>query len=122
MSTETPPCDRTEFDAIEKARSIPVTGYAMAATSCSTLATLAELASRQVELPVLDRTGLPGRWSATVYFAPDPSRLTVAPDPNLASFPAALQEQLGLKLEPTSMTTLAAALGMYLDAEEKAKK
>ena len=29
-------------------------------------------------------------------------RLTVAPDPNLASFPAALQEQLGLKLEPTS--------------------
>jgi uncharacterized protein (TIGR03435 family) len=36
-----------------------------------------------------------------VYFAPAPGRLAVAPDPDLASFPIALQEQLGLKLEPT---------------------
>jgi hypothetical protein len=40
-----------------------------------------------------------------LYFAPDPSlgtiRLAAVPDPSLASFPVALQEQFGLKLEAT---------------------
>ena len=101
---ETPTCDRKAFEAVENARAKPTQGFVMA-SFCGPLASLAELASRHVELPVFDRTGLMGKWGATVYFAPDPilgpARLAVAPDPGLASFPVALQEQLGLKLEPT---------------------
>jgi uncharacterized protein (TIGR03435 family) len=76
---------------------------AAAGISCGPLISLAEIASRFVDLPVFDRTGLTGRWSATLYFLPAPqgTRPGVAPDPSLASFPTALQEQLGLKLEAT---------------------
>ena len=62
---------------------------------------LAELTSGHVELPIFDRTGLTGRWTATLYFAPSPgvgTQLAGAPDP---FSPSALQEQFGLKLEPT---------------------
>ena len=76
----------------------------MAAFTCASLTTLAELTSGYVELPIFDRTGLTGRWTATLYFAPSPgagTQLAGAPDPSLAFFPSALQEQFGLKLEPT---------------------
>ena len=104
-------CNREEFEAVEKAR-VPAQGSAMGSFSGS-LSSLAELASRNVELPVFDRTGLTGSWWANIYFAPNPNLSagrsfgvppapsTVTPDPNLAAFPTALQEQLGLKLEAT---------------------
>jgi len=54
---------------------------------------------------VVDRTGLTGPWDLELSFTPDgaqaPSPGQDAPviDPNAPSLPAALQEQLGLKLE-----------------------
>jgi uncharacterized protein (TIGR03435 family) len=109
---DTGQCDRKEVEEIEKARPKPSTGYAMAGFGCGSLATLAELASRQVELPVFDKTGLTGRWTGMLYFAPNPNMnggnliapppsAAVTPDPNLPSFSTALQEQLGFKLEQT---------------------
>jgi uncharacterized protein (TIGR03435 family) len=58
---------------------------------------------------VVDRTGLAGAWDFELTFAPDsgrgiapaPGANLPAPDPDLPSIFAALQEQLGLKLEPT---------------------
>jgi uncharacterized protein (TIGR03435 family) len=66
---------------------------------------LAQLLSRQVQRLVIDRTGLPGAYSWALQFAPDqaPAPGEVAPaviDPDRPSLFTALQEQLGLKLEP----------------------
>jgi uncharacterized protein (TIGR03435 family) len=103
--TPTQPCDRKQIEELESGRRKPTPGMAMsmASISCGSLANLADIASRLVDLPVFDRTGLTGRWSATLYFLPAPgtTRPDVAPDPSLASFTTALQEQLGLRLEAT---------------------
>jgi len=55
---------------------------------------------------VVDRTGLTGGWDFELTFAPEnrsgPPGADAAPvDPNAPSFFTAIQEQLGLKLEPT---------------------
>jgi uncharacterized protein (TIGR03435 family) len=51
---------------------------------------------------VVDRTGLTGGWDFEVTFAPPQGRGGAdAVDPNLPDFFTAIQEQLGLKLEPT---------------------
>lgn len=55
---------------------------------------LADLLSGQVGRPVFDRTGLAGDYSFVLYFTPDDA--TAGDEPFL---PAALQEQLGLRLE-----------------------
>jgi uncharacterized protein (TIGR03435 family) len=62
-----------------------------------------------VRRPVLDRTGLSGRWDAQIDFIPG---FLPGPNPNSApvanpaadsgpNMPTAIQEQLGLKLEPS---------------------
>ena len=58
---------------------------------------------------VIDRTGLTGNWEFELTFSPDPFDPAPGPnapplDPNAPSLPAALQEQLGLKLEDTKGT------------------
>ena len=58
---------------------------------------------------VIDRTGLTGNWEFQLTFMPDqfdpPPGANAPPiDPEAPSLPAALQEQLGLKLEPTRGT------------------
>jgi uncharacterized protein (TIGR03435 family) len=65
---------------------------------------LARNTSRMVGRVVVDRTGLPGRYDLDLKFTPE-ADLTAAPPPNrppdaLPSFFVALEEQLGLKLEP----------------------
>ncbi len=56
---------------------------------------------------VIDRTGLTGNWDFELTFMPDqpaslpPGQNAPPIDPDAPSLPAALQEQLGLKLEPT---------------------
>jgi uncharacterized protein (TIGR03435 family) len=55
---------------------------------------------------VIDRTGLTGNWEFQLTFMPDqfdlpPGQNAPAIDPNAPSLPTALEEQLGLKLQPT---------------------
>ena len=56
---------------------------------------------------VIDRTGLTGNWDFELTFMPDqpaslpPGQNAPPIDPDAPSLPAALQEQLGLELEPT---------------------
>jgi uncharacterized protein (TIGR03435 family) len=54
--------------------------------------------NREVDRPVVDRTNLTGRYSFTVKWSPGPlARAGAAP-----SIFTAVQEQLGLRLEPTT--------------------
>jgi hypothetical protein len=57
---------------------------------------------------LVDQTGLTGEWFFRFSYAPDPGKLPpsataggLAPDPNSATFPTALREQLGLRLQAT---------------------
>jgi len=51
---------------------------------------------------VVDRTGMTGSWDFELTFAPENRGPDAPPaDPNAPSFFTAIQEQLGLKLEPT---------------------
>jgi uncharacterized protein (TIGR03435 family) len=79
------------------------------------MAQLARLLTQQVDRNVLDKTGLTGNYDFMLKWTPDPSQpfmgvnSSPAPDnaPSVESsesssiFPA-IQEQLGLKLEPQS--------------------
>jgi uncharacterized protein (TIGR03435 family) len=54
--------------------------------------------------PVLDKTGLTGKYDITLRWAPDPgpsSPDSAPPDDTLPTIFGALEDQLGLKLEPT---------------------
>src|SRR5262249_6967850 len=60
----------------------------------------------RLDRPIVDQTGLTGRYDFTVEFAPEPPRvqdptITPAAEPQGPSFIAALREQLGLRLEST---------------------
>jgi uncharacterized protein (TIGR03435 family) len=58
---------------------------------------LAEELTRRADRPVLDRTGLSGEYAFSLRYSPEGATL----EPNSApSFFTAIQEQLGLKLEP----------------------
>jgi uncharacterized protein (TIGR03435 family) len=86
-------------------------GPGLAAGSGRTIADLVPVLADFVSRPVIDKTGLTGMYDFTVKFAPEsagspgvlrllsPSLQAPAGDPNAPSLPAALQEQLGLKLE-----------------------
>jgi len=75
--------------------------------ACGPIAIVASMASRELGTPVRDQTGVTGTFDMFLYRSPEGSRQvggvpradSGAADPNLPSFPAALQEQLGLKLE-----------------------
>jgi uncharacterized protein (TIGR03435 family) len=61
-----------------------------------------------VDGPVVDRTGLTGRYTFTLKWSPDssePGRAGEPPDPTGRSLFTALQEQLGLQLQPIKTTT-----------------
>ncbi len=75
------------------------------------IALLARALSRQLGRPVLDKTGLPGYYEFTLRWTPDESQTFIGfdgtiisdnarpPDSSWPSVFAAVQEQLGLKLE-----------------------
>jgi uncharacterized protein (TIGR03435 family) len=58
---------------------------------------VAALLSRMLDHAVIDKTGLTGKFDFQAHFTPDGSQATDSPNPSLFT---ALQEQLGLKLEP----------------------
>jgi len=60
----------------------------------------------ELDRPVIDQTGLQGRFDFSLEFTPDsslpaPGDADAEPGPQVTNFRAALQEQLGLKLEAT---------------------
>ena len=78
----------------------------------SPVTTLADVLSRLAQRVVVDRTNLTGEWDFELTFTSDPSTLQVPPgsplppvaanaDANGPTLFAALEEQLGLKLQPT---------------------
>lgn len=83
------------------------TGGTVAVSDCSGDggSRLAAMASRQLKILVVDKTGLTGQWWYAVFYGREPlpavalSQETVNPD--LPSFEGALREQLGLRLERT---------------------
>jgi uncharacterized protein (TIGR03435 family) len=60
------------------------------------MAGLAEQLAQQLEHPVVDKTGLPGVYNLKLEWTPDDASGDQAPGPSIF---AALQEQLGLKLQ-----------------------
>jgi uncharacterized protein (TIGR03435 family) len=58
-----------------------------------TIAQLADLLSKEVKTPVVDRTGLNGRFDIDLSWAPERAPTAIF---------AAVREQLGLTLEPTT--------------------
>jgi uncharacterized protein (TIGR03435 family) len=70
----------------------------------ATVPQLADLLSRYLQQPVLDKTGVDGRFSIQLEWAFDATPQAGAPGPETsdpgASLFTAVQEQLGLKLEP----------------------
>jgi uncharacterized protein (TIGR03435 family) len=67
----------------------------------ASMANLALYLSRQLERPVLDRTGLSGRYDFQLDWAPDSSACSAPANDDGPSIFTALQEKLGLRLEST---------------------
>jgi uncharacterized protein (TIGR03435 family) len=66
----------------------------------NSLALLAEVLADELGRPVVDRTGIAGRYHLTLKWTPDDAASAAAPSSNAPpSIFTALQEQLGLKLE-----------------------
>lgn len=85
----------------------PPRGGSLWVVRCGTMADLAQIASINLRTPVVDKTGVTGRWHVEIAFI-DPRRPPSASaaalpdiDPNLTEMRTALQEQLGVKLEST---------------------
>lgn len=74
-----------------------VPGAASNARGCGPISLIASMASNQLAAPVVDNSGLTGTFAYSIYFSGDP----LATNQDVPSFPTALREQFGLKLEPT---------------------
>jgi uncharacterized protein (TIGR03435 family) len=70
---------------------------AMMIGGCGSIAGVAGLAGRHTNTVVVDKTGLTGTFRFTMFYSPD---LSATSDTSLPSFVTALNEQLGLKLQP----------------------
>jgi uncharacterized protein (TIGR03435 family) len=66
--------------------------------TASSLDSLPMFLTRELDRPLIDKTGLTGKYDFTLKFAPGRSAPS---DSDAASIFTAVQEQLGLKLEPT---------------------
>lgn len=84
------------------------TGGSVAVSDCADgVRYLAIIASRQLQMSVVDKTGLTGQWWFNVYYGSEPPRIPGVDlsqekvNPDLPSFEGALREQLGLRLERT---------------------
>jgi uncharacterized protein (TIGR03435 family) len=66
---------------------------------CQGMVAFARNLSSLVEMPVIDKTGLHGRFDYAFAYDPSPGATGTAIDPNLPSLFTALSDQLGLKLD-----------------------
>jgi uncharacterized protein (TIGR03435 family) len=67
----------------------------------ASLTRFAQVLSRQTDYPVIDRTGLAGNYEFFLEWTPDEKRTADTDVSSAPSLITALQEQLGLKLQPT---------------------
>lgn len=83
---------------------------AATSTGCGEITLIANLSTRQMGMPVIDRTQLSGKFEWFLYYSQDRGvsvggRFIPPPpasaDPSLPSFSTAMEEQLGLKLQST---------------------
>jgi uncharacterized protein (TIGR03435 family) len=77
-------------------------GRNMTMTAIATFFSIPQLSG--VDRPVIDKTGLPGKYDFFIEFTPElngplPPGVTFQPDPNGPTFQEAMKEQLGMKLE-----------------------
>ena len=100
------PDDCSQSSAAEVVKNFPpraaTTEDGMMTGRCTNLSALAGLLSLEMERPVIDETGLSGRFVYEVRGVTlNASRLRATPDslPKWPSVPVALEEQLGLKLQ-----------------------
>jgi uncharacterized protein (TIGR03435 family) len=90
----------TDADGREPSATITPDGRVSARYSDLSMAELAAILSKQVHLPVIDATGLQGKFDFTLSWAMDRGEPSAASDGNSGpTVFSALQEQLGLKLE-----------------------
>ena len=80
---------------------------AVRSAGCDSMASFAALASRQMGAPVIDATGLVGLYETSYYYDAAGGFLGRGIEPagtvDLPQYSTALQEQLGLRLEPRRM-------------------
>ena len=72
------------------------------------LSSLVELASREFRMPILDKTGLAGKFDFKLEFAPEAPGALPAEAPDVSAAPnltAAVQQQLGLRLNARKVST-----------------
>jgi uncharacterized protein (TIGR03435 family) len=98
---ERPVCGVDSGPKIQGVSSVPGTREVL--MGARPIAMLAEELGRQLDRPVLDRTGLEGNYDIELRFAverlPAVSRDTAEPPVEWPALPTALREQLGLKVE-----------------------
>jgi uncharacterized protein (TIGR03435 family) len=108
-------CDTPAARAAAKKRPplVPRSGGIVSGGSCGPITNVARDVADYIEAPVLDKTGLVGKWDYAIYFRSDGVRTPIdrlgvlrpeaadrtRSDSDLPSLFDALQEQLGLKLE-----------------------
>jgi uncharacterized protein (TIGR03435 family) len=68
---------------------------------CVPISAIAIMATGAIGSPVLDKSGLTGLWNYQMAWAIPAADTSGRSDVNLATFPVALEEQLGLRLETT---------------------
>ncbi len=93
-----PPPSGDQSEGSTNAQRIPTAMMAGFSTCNQSMAQLADMLTRQLDRPVLDKTGLTGEYSVVLSWAreTDPDRPGASP-----TIWTAIQEQLGLKLEPS---------------------
>jgi uncharacterized protein (TIGR03435 family) len=79
----------------------PPVGSTVMEVPCASFDVIAQAVAGQMGVPVVDKTGLKGKWSLSVHYGPVAVGLGPPTNPNLPSFVTALEEQLGLRLEST---------------------
>lgn len=66
---------------------------------CGPARSAASMVSQHMQTTVIDKTGLVGTYETFLFFAPDAASANAVGVPDLPSFPAAVREQWGFKLE-----------------------
>ena len=90
------PNDKEGISTPEKPFRAPPNGGVATADCADGVRSLAAIATRRLQMIVVDKTGLTGQWRFDFYYS---SADLSATNPDLPSFEGAIREQLGLRLD-----------------------